>query len=137
VPNTASVAEAIVLDKTRAKWEAFMLDLYADAPESFQAQQVACTVRSASAIAQFSNRDQGEEYRGNGIRVLMRLVILGGSDAGISAAQRAREVRPEVEVTVLRGTHFQLQQLWSSVLNQWRDTGLALISSPDARWRGC
>lgn len=31
----------------------------------------------------------------------MRLLIVGGSDAGISAALRARELRPDIEVTVL------------------------------------
>jgi NADPH-dependent 2,4-dienoyl-CoA reductase/sulfur reductase-like enzyme len=31
----------------------------------------------------------------------MRLLVIGGSDAGIEAARRARELEPEVEVTVL------------------------------------
>ena len=31
----------------------------------------------------------------------MRLLIIGGSDAGIAAALRAREVNPEAEVTVV------------------------------------
>lgn len=30
----------------------------------------------------------------------LRVVVIGGSDAGISAAMRARELRPEAEVTL-------------------------------------
>ena len=36
----------------------------------------------------------------------MRLLIIGGSDAGISAALRARELRPEVDVTVVLADAF-------------------------------
>jgi len=36
----------------------------------------------------------------------MRLLIIGGSDAGISAALRARELRPDVEITVLLADAF-------------------------------
>jgi NADPH-dependent 2,4-dienoyl-CoA reductase/sulfur reductase-like enzyme len=31
----------------------------------------------------------------------LRLVIIGGSDAGIAASLRARQVQPETDVTVL------------------------------------
>ena len=36
----------------------------------------------------------------------MRLLIIGGSDAGISAALRAKEVRPDMEVSVLLADAF-------------------------------
>ena len=36
----------------------------------------------------------------------MQLVIIGGSDAGISAALRAKECNPSVEVTVLVADSF-------------------------------
>ena len=36
----------------------------------------------------------------------MRLVVVGGSDAGISAALRARELAPETDVTVLVADRF-------------------------------
>ena len=36
----------------------------------------------------------------------MRFLIIGGSDAGISAALRARELAPEVEVTVVLADAF-------------------------------
>jgi NADPH-dependent 2,4-dienoyl-CoA reductase/sulfur reductase-like enzyme len=36
----------------------------------------------------------------------MRLLIVGGSDAGISAALRAREIAPEIEVTVVLADDF-------------------------------
>ena len=36
----------------------------------------------------------------------MRLLVIGGSDAGISAALRARELDPTVEVTVLVADRF-------------------------------
>jgi NADPH-dependent 2,4-dienoyl-CoA reductase/sulfur reductase-like enzyme len=36
----------------------------------------------------------------------MRLLIIGGSDAGISAALRARELRPDIEVTVVLADAF-------------------------------
>src|SRR5271157_4773108 len=37
---------------------------------------------------------------------MTRLVIIGGSDAGISAAMRARELAPEKDVTVLVADRF-------------------------------
>jgi NADPH-dependent 2,4-dienoyl-CoA reductase/sulfur reductase-like enzyme len=36
----------------------------------------------------------------------MRLVIIGGSDAGISAALRARELAPEAEISVVLADEF-------------------------------
>jgi NADPH-dependent 2,4-dienoyl-CoA reductase/sulfur reductase-like enzyme len=36
----------------------------------------------------------------------MRLLIIGGSDAGISAALRARELNPGAEITVLLADDF-------------------------------
>lgn len=36
----------------------------------------------------------------------MRLVIIGGSDAGISAALRARELAPEADISVVLADKF-------------------------------
>ena len=43
-------------------------------------------------------------FRRNG--VLMKLLIIGGSDAGISAALRARELAPETDITVVLADEF-------------------------------
>jgi len=37
---------------------------------------------------------------------MKRLLIIGGSDAGISAALRARELRPDVDVRVVVADRF-------------------------------
>ena len=47
-----------------------------------------------------SMEDQQEQSKARGVRV-MRLLIIGGSDAGISAALRARELARDVQVTVV------------------------------------
>ncbi len=46
---------------------------------------------------------------------MSKFLILGGSDAGISAALRARELDSTWEVT---GYVSQLQHLWSAILSQ-------------------
>ena len=47
----------------------------------------------------------------------MRLLIVGGSDAGISAALRARELDQNAEIAVLLERRFpQLQHLWFAFL---------------------
>jgi NADPH-dependent 2,4-dienoyl-CoA reductase/sulfur reductase-like enzyme len=56
----------------------------------------------------------------------MRLLIIGGSDAGISAALRAQELRPEVEITVVFADAFPnysicgLPFYLSGETNDWR-----------------
>ena len=72
-----------------------------------------------------------------------RLLIIGGSDAGIAAALRAREVAPHITVTVLVadafpnysicGLPFYLEQLSSS----WSRPGVAGVGEPRQRISGC
>jgi hypothetical protein len=52
----------------------------------------------------------------------MHLVVIGGSDAGISAALRARELRSDFDVSVIVADAFpKLQHLRPTVLRQRRD----------------
>ncbi len=59
----------------------------------------------------------------------MHFLIIGGSDAGISAALRAREIAPDVEVTVLLADAFPnfsicgLPFFLSGETPDWRDAG--------------
>jgi protoporphyrinogen oxidase len=47
----------------------------------------------------------------------MRLLVIGGSDAGISAGLRARELDPTVEVSLLVADAFpKLLHLWAALL---------------------
>jgi NADPH-dependent 2,4-dienoyl-CoA reductase/sulfur reductase-like enzyme len=57
----------------------------------------------------------------------MRLLVIGGSDAGIAAALRARELDPSVEVTVVVADAFPnfsicgLPYYLSGDVSDWRD----------------
>ena len=56
----------------------------------------------------------------------MRFLIIGGSDAGISAALRARELSPDAQIDVLLKDDFpKLQHMRVAVLSQRRDPRLA------------
>lgn len=37
---------------------------------------------------------------------MIRIIIIGGSDAGISAALRAKEIEPEIEITLICADRF-------------------------------
>ena len=59
----------------------------------------------------------------------MHLVMIGGSDAGISAALRARELDPAAEVTVVVPLPAQVRQLALTMLQQVTGpTGTHLLS---------
>ena len=64
----------------------------------------------------------------------MHLVAVGGSDAGISAALRARELDPSAEVTVVVADEYpELLNLWHSLLRLGRGVGLAQSGPPNPR----
>ena len=70
-----------------------------------------------------------------------RLVVIGGSDAGISAALRSLELRPDMEVTVLVSDRFPnfsicgLPFLLSGEVTDWRS--LAHRTGRNSRPPGC
>ena len=63
----------------------------------------------------------------------MRIVAVGGSDAGISAALRFRDSTPSVDVTVVLADVPELLDLRHSVLHLRRGRRLAQPRAPYAR----
>lgn len=60
----------------------------------------------------------------------MHLVVIGGSDAGISAALRARELDPGVDVTVVVADAYPNYSICGIPYHLWRGDPLAHAGPP-------